>query len=229
MEGPLCPPTDPGFRLIETFGYVPGQGCRHLRLHLARMARSARDMGLAFDRSRALGMTQSIQSKTELRCRMTLDVKGKIELTTAQMPSSVGVWRVGIAEERLHSTDPWLQHKTTRRALYDTARANLPEGVDELIFLNERDEVCEGTITNIFVRSFQGEHSTPPLSCGLLPGVLRQSLLDQGRYAECVLHVDDLRRARYIGVGNSLRGLCAAELIWPLHSAAFKSAGPVRE
>ena len=38
-------------------------------------------------------------------------------------------------------------------ARYDAARAALPAGVDEVVFLNERGEVCEGTITNVFARS----------------------------------------------------------------------------
>ena len=89
----------------------------------------------------------------------------------------------------------------------------MPEGVDELLFLNERDEVCEGTITNVFVHGADGAHVTPPLSCGLLPGVLRQSELGRGHVTEAVVTVGDLRRARGISVGNSLRGMIVADLV----------------
>ena len=51
----------------------------------------------------------------------------------------------------------------------------MPEGLDELLFLNERGEVCDGTITTLFFDRGEGLR-TPPLSCGLLAGVLRAEL-----------------------------------------------------
>ncbi len=212
MESPLRPPPDPGFRLIETFGYAPGKGCAHLALHLARMARSAREFGISFDKRVAQELVRNIRSDTDLRCRLTLDGDGRTQMTTAPMSPGIGTWRLGIAEDRLNSRDPWLQHKTTQRQLYDTARANLPEGVDEVIFLNERDEVCEGTITNIFACLGNGL-LTPPLRCGLLPGVLREELIAKGDAREATLTMDDLRRAHRLYVGNSLRGLIPARLV----------------
>ncbi|MCT4556766.1 MAG: aminotransferase class IV family protein [Pelagimonas sp.] len=216
MESPLRPDlsADPDFRLIETFGFYPGQGLPRLDLHLRRMDRSARALGVPFDRHGAKAMLQEIDGPTAMRCRFTVDALGQTELTTAPLPPAKP-WRVAIADQRLNSADPWLAHKTTRREIYDTARANLPDGVDELIFLNERDEVCEGTITNIFVWTFAGPRVTPPLSCGLLPGVLRESLLNKGQYREATLTLKDLRRARSICMGNSLRGLMSCEYVGP--------------
>ena len=79
-----------------------------------------------------------------------------------------------------------------------------------MIFLNERDEVCEGARTNIFVER-DGALLTPPLECGLLPGVLRAHLLAQGRAREKILRLADL--AEDFLIGNSLRGLLRAQLI----------------
>lgn len=107
----------------------------------------------------------------------------------------------------------WLQHKTTQRQVYDLARASLPEGVDEVLFLNERNELCEGTITNLFVTLADGRQITPPLSSGVLPGILRQSLLEGGQVEEEIVTVDMLQEAQAIHMGNSLRGLIKAELI----------------
>ncbi|MFN7053160.1 MAG: aminotransferase class IV, partial [Gemmobacter sp.] len=87
--------------------------------------------------------------------------------------------------------------------------AALPDGVEELIFLNERDEVCEGTITNLFFDRGQGI-CTPPRACGLLPGVLRAGLIAEGCREE-VLPAEDLPRVR-LWVGNALRGLIPA--VW---------------
>ena len=213
MENPLCPPSDPNFRLIETFGYAPGQGCAHLKLHLARMARSARAFGIGFDAHRARALADAVQDTDALRCRMTLDAGGQVELATSAMAPATTPWKLGIAEAKLDSTNPWLRHKTTQRLIYDTARANMPEGIDELIFLNERGEICEGTITNIFVHLSDGTKVTPPVSCGVLPGVLRQLELDRGTLEERVVGLEELRQARQINVGNSLRGMIAAELI----------------
>ena len=94
--------------------------------------------------------------------------------------------------------------KSTRRARHDAARAALPAGMDEAIFLNERGEVCEGSITNIFFDRGQGLR-TPPLRCGLLPGVLRAELA----CPEEVLLADDLGQVQ-LWVGNALRGLIRA-------------------
>ena len=122
------------------------------------------------------------------------------------------VWRVSIADQRLVSNDPWLRLKTTERQIYDAARAALPEAVDEALFLNERDELCEGTITNLFVQ-VRDRLLTPPINCGLLPGVLREELLADSDAAESVLTIDVLQEVREIYVGNSLRGLIPAQLI----------------
>ncbi|WP_171176160.1 aminotransferase class IV family protein [Ruegeria sp. HKCCD8929] len=212
MESALCPPAEPGFRLIETLGYRPGQGFARRDRHLARMARSAAALDIPFDPARAKAKLDEAEEGTALRCRLTLDTSGGFDLTTGPLTDTPPLWRVAIAETRLASDDPWLRHKTTRRALYDTARSNLPDGIDELLFLNERGELCEGTITNLFIGTDEG-HLTPPLSAGLLPGILREELLEQNQAAEAPLTLTDLAKARSVHVGNSLRGLIKAELM----------------
>jgi 4-amino-4-deoxychorismate lyase len=122
------------------------------------------------------------------------------------VPAPLAVWRVGMAGARLASADPWLRVKSTRRAVYDAARAALAPGLDEVVFLNERGEVCDGTITTLFFDRGQGMR-TPPLSSGLLPGVLRAELA----VPEEVLRAEDLPRVR-LWLGNSLRGLAPA--VW---------------
>lgn len=209
MESPLCPPD--GTCLIETFGYAPGQPVRRQELHLDRMARSAVALGYPFDRERARKMMDTVAADHPLRCRMTLAADGALELTHAPLPPNPAEWRVALSGVRLQSGDPWLGHKTTQRAVYDAARAAMPDGVDEVILLNERGELCEGSITNLFVTQ-GGQRLTPPLSCGLLPGVLRAELLAQGQAQEKVLSPEDLARASRIEMGNSLRGLIPAQI-----------------
>ena len=214
MESTFCESVPEGTRLIETFGWVPEQGFIRLDQHLARMQRSALAMGFAFDRTRALGCL-SVAGTQALRCRLTLGVGG-FEFTSTPMARVVEPWTVCFAPNRLWSQDVWLGHKTTQRALYDAARAALPDGIDELVFLNERGEVCEGTVTNIFVTRKTGEVITPTLACGVLPGVLRQSLIDAGHVQEGVLGLQDIEDATEIHMGNSLRGLIRVEMQKPI-------------
>lgn len=206
MESPFRASDDPDFRLIETFGFVPGQGVARQALHLARMARSAAAFGIAFDPAEARSLIDRLSGEAALRCRMTLDAEGQVAMTTAAMPSPATLWHVAIAPERLNATDPFLQHKTTRRALYDRARAGLPAGIDEWLFLNAREELCEGTITNLVVTCADGRRLTPPLTSGCLPGVYRQSLLERGAVQEAVLTRADLAAAKAIHMTNALRG-----------------------
>ena len=214
MESPFRDPVPAGTRLIETFRFNAGtQTVERRDLHRARLERTAEAFGFPLDNDDIRSKLQAMECDAELRCRLTLEADGTVEIKAAPMPMPAqSEWVLEISDQRLRSDDPWLRYKTTERSLYDDTRANLPRGVDEVLFLNERDEVCEGTITNIFVTLDSGEMVTPPVSCGLLPGVLRQSLLDAGEVKEQVVDLPMLHAAKAVHVGNSLRGLIPARL-----------------
>lgn len=192
--------------IIETLCVENGVASRLMR-HLARMAGTAARLGFAFDLDAAQAALAALPPGM-WRARLGLSQNG-LRVDHAPMPAPLVVFRLAVSPVRLRADDPWLQVKTTNRAVYDTARASLPAGADEVIFLNERGEVCEGTITNIFAQ-IDGRLLTPPLSCGLLPGVLRAELLDIGQAHEAVLRPADLHGSEQVFVGNSLRGLCRA-------------------
>jgi 4-amino-4-deoxychorismate lyase len=192
----------PGLRLIETFAL----GTSHLALHRARMEGGAAALGWGFDGAGFDAACASAQADGGARVRLTLRAAGDFALEQAALAPTRPMWRLGMAAERLEAGDPWLAIKSSRRATYDRARTTLPEGLDEVIFLNQRGEVCDGTITTLFFDRGQGMRS-PPLACGLLPGVLRRVL----GAPEEVLLAEDLPRVR-LWVGNSLRGLIPA--IW---------------
>ncbi|MFN4171810.1 MAG: aminotransferase class IV family protein [Pseudorhodobacter sp.] len=196
--------------LIETLRWT-GQDFPRLALHLERLTRSAARMGRPCDPEEAETALRARAPDHAARMRLTLDATGRIAVTTAPIPAEVARWRVGLAAARLTSTDPWLSVKSTRRAAYDRTRAALPEGLDEAIFLNERGEVCDGTITTLFFDRGQGWR-TPPLTSGLLPGVLRAGMLEQGRVREEILDASDLPHVR-LALGNSLRGMAPAEFL----------------
>lgn len=189
----------PGLRLIETLLW-DGRAAPRWPLHLARLRRSAGLLGWRVPEIAPSGPDDPA------RLRLTLAADGTVEWTVAPLPLTKAEWRVGLASGRLQSKDPWLRVKSTKREVYDRARAALAEGLDEVIFLNERGEVCDGSITTVFFDRGQGMR-TPPLSCGLLPGVLRAELGCE----EEVLRVGDLGETR-LWVGNALRGLIPA--VW---------------
>ena len=218
-ESPLRDRPAAGFELIETLRWQPGDGFVRLDRHLARLENSAWELGFAFRRAAVEAALRDAaggsDAATPLRVRLTLAEGGAVE-ASAQPFAPLGpdaVWTLRIAATRLDAGDPLLRHKTTRRAIYEAARAEFSrDEADEVVLLNERGEVCEGTITNVFADLGDGRLLTPALSSGLLPGVLRAEMLEMGRASEAVLTADDLRRARTIHVGNSLRGLMRAHL-----------------
>lgn len=205
------------FSLIETMRFEPQAGILRRNLHAARLKNSANVLGFAGAEAAlaALHETTTILNE-QTRLRLELFPDGRHDITTAAftpLPDDA-TWRIAIAQNAcLRSTDPILRHKTSRRATYDAARAeHAREAADEVLLLNEQEEVCEGTITNIFLDDGSGILLTPPLSSGCLAGILRTSLICGKKARSRRLTLDDLRRHPFY-VGNSLRGLIRAALV----------------
>ena len=211
--------TDPpkSFELIETLLHEPGAGFWLLDGHLARLRASADYFGYAYDDAEVrAALDRAVEGRPEarLRVRLLLAEDGKVTVTAAEQPLQApdAVMRYVVSETRVDSANPFLFHKTTRRELYDREWQHYAEtvGADEVLYLNERGELAEGSRTNVFVER-DGALLTPPLASGLLPGVLRRDLIAQGKAKEAVLTLDDLARADAVYVGNSVRGLVRAE------------------
>lgn len=205
------------FSLFETMRYTPGEGIARLNLHLKRLETSARRLGfLGADKAgEALAGYLATPPDTLQRLRLELSPAGSIAITSAPFtlqPENT-LWRIAFARTRTASTNHLIRHKTTRRAFYEAARAEFPtDTVNEVILLNEKGELAEGTITNLFVEDGEGRLMTPPLSSGCLAGVLRTSLICARKAYNHRLRPEDLA-GRPVYVGNSLRGLIRAELI----------------
>ncbi|AZO21944.1 MULTISPECIES: aminotransferase class IV family protein [unclassified Mesorhizobium] len=205
------------FELIETMRWEPGSGFLRFDRHLARLYASAAELGFACDPQRIGEVLMGAVGGQQIAMRTRLALQRNGEATAAAQPyeplPAGKVWRLRLARTRLDSSDMLLRHKTSRRQVYTHARAEyLITQADEVLLANERGELCEGTITNLFADFGDGVLATPRLDCGLLPGILRGELLDEGRAVEAIYSYDDLKSAKAIFVGNSLRGLIPAQL-----------------
>ena len=200
-------------QLIETLRFAPGDGFVRRALHLARMERSATVLGLPFDRERGrAALDHAVRGcLASTRVRLILNETGEFHAETELISVSPSLWRYAISPYRVNSADSIVPHKTSRRRMYDRERARLvaETGCDEVLFLNEKDELTEGSRSNVFVER-DGRLFTPHLDCGLLDGCLRRELLDQRDCSEARLVRMDLETADRVFLGNSLRGLIPA-------------------
>ena len=207
--------SEPPFQLLETLLWDGKFGM--LELHLERLEQSAMYFDFHYGRDETLKrlgeLTKSFQAGFRYKVRLLLNAIGAITLEIAEIEKSAPVAKVAFASIRISSQDRFLRHKTTRRQLYDSTLARATDmGFDEALFLNERGEVTEGATSNVFV-SLQGKLLTPPIECGVLPGVYRRHVLENKPGAEEeVLTIEDLRRADAVYICNSVRGWRKAEI-----------------
>ena len=199
-------PPRPDFALVETMRMVDGVVERDHR-HLARIAASARYFGIPDPWKAlraALAGCAAAHPHGAWRVRAVVERDGNVHVTTDVAPDAIGSFPLALARKPVDSSDPFLYHKTTHRAVYDRARAAHPESWDVLLH-NAEGQLTEFTRGNLALE-LDGVVATPPLRCGLLPGILRGELVEAGTLAERVLTVEDLTRAQRIWFLNALRG-----------------------
>lgn len=206
------------FELFETLHASREQGVRHPSRHLHRLAQSAAVFSFPMNQAaitKALAEAcAALPPNTAHRLRLALDARGHIKLTSAPLADLRGPVRALLAHEPTEATDFFLRHKTTLRERYDAGwRAAEAVGAFDMLFFNAEGELTEGGRSNVFVK-LQGRWHTPPLACGVLPGVMRSVLLDDPRWnaSERRLSRDDLLAADAIVLCNALRGALPATL-----------------
>lgn len=209
------------FQLIETMRWSRTDGFYLLERHLDRLEDSTRFFGIPCDigavRAVLADCVRGLTGKQRLRLLLDQGGAAGATATAITLPDPPSALQYAMATRPIDSHDRHRYHKTTRREMLDVERERLAgeTGCDEVLFVNERGELTEGSYTNLFVEK-GGWLLTPPLSCGLLDGTLRRELLETGgQVEERVLYPRDLEEADAVWLGNSVRGLQPARAVTP--------------
>ncbi|AVS85819.1 bifunctional aminodeoxychorismate synthase component I/aminotransferase [Paracidovorax avenae] len=201
------------FEVLETLALQEGT-FRHREEHLARMAGSAAHFGFPWDAGRVQACLDALAAEHpqgRWRARLLLDAAGRPRAEAFACPEVPVPVRLALADRPFSAAHgEFVRHKTTRRAHY-AAFAPAAPGVFDTVLWNEAAEITEGTFGNI-AALLDGRWVTPPLACGLLPGVGRAVALREGRLVEAVVRLEDVPRLRGWAFLNSLRGWLPAEL-----------------
>ncbi len=201
------------FSVLETLGLEDGRW-RDRDAHLARMALAARQFAYPWDlrtAERALQQLAQAHPRGAWRVRLLLDAQGQVSAAAYVLPASAAPVRLQLAPRPLEEAHgEFVRFKTTHRAHYDAFAPTQP-GVFDTLLWNTQGEVTECTRGNIALR-VDGRWVTPPLHCGLLPGVGRARALREGRVREAVVRVQDLPKVSAVAFINSLRGWVDATL-----------------
>ena len=209
--------------LFETILIRHGKA-QHIQLHLSRLTHSALALGIPCSVTELTKVIEiaceNCTSDTEYRLRLDLDHAGKPSYQIAEIKTLQGSVKIFWASDILpdasnaivRSGNVLLRHKVTSRSLYDQAW-KLAEGLDgfDALFINEQGYVTEGGRSSIFIKS-GNRWLTPPVSAGLLPGVMRSIVLNDPQWNahEANLTIDDVDNAKEIMLSNALRGMIPA-------------------
>ena len=227
------------FPLIETMRWSKRTGFFLLSYHLDRLKSSAAYFNFSFNQeeikqrlkriSRYLNPDFAypvrpkhprgkikVRSNGAYRVRLLLSERGEVDLSYRRIKVSRKSTqpRITFAKARTNSQDIFLYHKTTNRRLYDEEyRRAKRAGFFEVIFENERSEITEGAISNIFIRKGK-MYYTPPVNCGLLCGVYRRYFIrKQAPFVrQKILKRQDLYEADAIYLTNAVRGITRVRL-----------------
>jgi para-aminobenzoate synthetase/4-amino-4-deoxychorismate lyase len=202
------------FDLLETMAFTPEEGIPLLELHLERIRRSASELGFVFDRHAVRNAIQALcfDADKPAKLRLVAARSGAFSLELSDMPPPLpDPAPCAVLRLPVDAGDWRLRVKQSDRGFYEAAlRAARDAGAAEALFLRDDGLVTEGSFSNVFVER-EGRLLTPPVHLGLLPGVLRCSLIEAGKAEEAALTLDDLAQGFFIG--TALRGLVPAQLL----------------
>lgn len=208
----------PEFDLIEALKW---QGkFDFLEDHLNRLENSADYFDFRFDRAalqeELLDHSAYLDDKSSWKVRVLLSRRGHTSITSIKIMEDDRKKTVVIASEAVKSDDVLLYHKTTSRDFFTRQYQHYKAKNDcyDVLFTNEKGELTEGSFNNLLIKK-DGVFYTPPVTCGLLGGIFRNSLLKGGKIktVEKILIQHDLEQADEIYMANAVRGLVKVELV----------------
>lgn len=221
----------PPFALLETLGLRDGVW-GHEQDHWARLTGAATFFGWVWGDEQMCRLLEQADALARAhpagarRVRCVLHHGGEAELQAFPLEANPARVRLALAPEPFaHGHSPWVRHKTTRRTHYEQASVSTP-GVFDTVLYNPAGEITECTRGNI-AACLDGRWVTPPLRCGLLPGVGRLQALRSGRLTEDVVRLEDIPRVSAWAFINSLRGWIDATVI-DCRQRAWDGAGLAR-
>jgi para-aminobenzoate synthetase/4-amino-4-deoxychorismate lyase len=205
------------FSLLETMRLQ--KGYHRLDLHLQRLHQTAEYFEFVCDipmlKQRLLALAKPFSPHVAYKVRLLLAGSGAYQLFFSRLSEDDQSGRmVTLSSTRTSSSDLFLYHKTTNRDLYDREYKQYSRlGFFDVLYRNERGEITEGAISNVFIKR-GADFYTPPLECGVLDGVYRRAFIkDHTNVYEKVLTVDDLVQADAIFLCNSVRGMVEVNLV----------------
>lgn len=208
----------PGFDLFETM-HATRAGIRHLERHLARLLSSATHFRFSVDeamvRQRLALACEQLPDEGAYRMRLSLSPAGQITVSLAPLRPLTAPVKLLLSKTPMSSEDSFLRHKTSLRRVYDQGWQQAEAvGAFDSIFYNERGEITEGGRSNLFIK-LNGRWFTPPLSAGLLPGVMRAAMLEDEALnaSERCFGINELRAAEDVAACNALRGWLRADIL----------------
>ncbi|MBT8083592.1 MAG: aminodeoxychorismate synthase component I [Woeseia sp.] len=204
------------FQLLETMLWTRESGYFLLDGHLSRLSASAEYFDFDFDKEHIIEELQKLAMtlhNEHHRVRLLMDKTGETILTETALclPTQSAAFRVCLAKRHVDTDNVFLYHKTTQRAAYENALEGVDD-CDDVLLWNREGYLTESTVANVAVRLHERLY-TPPIRCGLLPGVLRASLLESGELHERPIRLSELADAQEIILLNSVRKQYPARLV----------------
>jgi aminodeoxychorismate lyase len=235
-EDACLSPLDRGFLygdgLFETLK-VEGGRVFFLERHLERLREGARFLKIPFPNDLDFpGIILDLQEKNQITGEVSAKIclsrgrhEGDLSLYAPTSPTVViltaqraspgpTAWDRGLSvtveeEVRQNDTSGLCRLKTMNYLPYLLARTRAQEkGFEDAILTNTQNEICECTTSNLFF--FREDRlETPAVACGLLPGILREAVMECMDQAgepvrEVKLTREVLRSCDEIFVTNSL-------------------------
>ena len=201
------------FDLVETMLWKPDKKILLKKDHLKRLSNSALFFNRELNFDKAEILLNSISEKKPQKIRLLLNDKSQLffEKTSIDLSDNNNTLKIKLSKNCINSSNIFLQHKTTNRSVYEYSKKDL-DNYDDVLLWNEKNEITECCIYNIAIYK-KGRWVTPPLKCGLLPGIMRAELIKQNKIYEEIIYVSDLTSNTKIMLFNSVRGCKSAVLI----------------